>query len=219
MTADRDTYLRDISVLLSKIWPANRTVNIVCHGHSVPGGYFGFHVVNTFNAYPHLLHLKLKERYPMALINVIVTAVGGENSESGAERFERGVLCHKPDLITMDYALNDCGIGLERSHKAWSSMIEKALSQNIKIILLTPTGRMDDKAEILEQHAEQIKSLADKYGLGLADSFAGFKNYCLNGGELSDLMSWINHPNRKGHEIVAEKIMQWFPILSPGEIK
>lgn len=98
-------------------------------------------------------------------------------------------------------------------------MIEKALSQNIKIILLTPTGRMDDKTEMLEQHAEQIKNLADKYELGLADSFAGFKNYCLNGGELSDLMSWINHPNRKGHEIVAEKIMRYFPILSPGEIK
>lgn len=219
MTAEKDVYLRELSLLLSKIWPANRTVNVICHGHSVPSGYFGFHVVNTFNAYPHLLHIKLKERYPMAVINVIVTAVGGENSETGAERFERDVLCHKPDLITIDYALNDCGIGLERSYKAWSSMIEKALSQNTKIILLTPTGRMDDKAEMLEQHAEQIRGLAEKYGLGLADSFAGFKNYCLNEGSLADLMSWINHPNRRGHEIVAEKIMQWFSILSPGEIK
>lgn len=218
--ADNTVYLKDLVLLLSRIWPANRTVNIICHGHSVPGGYFGFHLVNTFNAYPHLLHLKLKERYPMAVINVIVTAVGGENSETGAGRFAKAVLCHKPDLITLDYALNDCG-NLKRARKAWSSMIEKALSENIKVILLTPTGKIptgpqDNKAEILEEHAEQIRCLADKYGVGFVDSFAAFKNYCLSGGKLIDLMSWINHPNRKGHEIVAEKIMQWFPILPPG---
>jgi len=64
-------------------------------------------VVDTFNAYPHLLHLGLKERFPFAVINVAVTAIGGENSESGAARFERDVLNRKPDVITIDYALND----------------------------------------------------------------------------------------------------------------
>ena len=213
----KNIYLKDLSFLLSKIWPENRTVNVVCHGHSVPCGYFGFHVVNTFNAYPHLLHLKLKERYPMAVINVIVTGIGGENSEMGAERFEKDVLCHKPDLLTIDYALNDYGIGLKRACTAWSSMIEKALSKGIKIILLTPTGRMPEASlySKVEKHAEQIRKLSKKYGIGFADSSEAFKKYCSDGGELSDLLSWINHPNRKGHEIVADKIMQWFPAPQP----
>ena len=216
---EKSTYLQNLSVELSKVWPENRTANIVCHGHSVPSGYFGFHVVNTFSAYPHLLHVKLKERYPMAVINMIVTGIGGENSEKGAARLEKDALCHKPDLLMIDYALNDRSIGLKTAYNAWSSMVEKALSENIKVILLTPTGRMpsakehNDMATELAEHSRQIKSIAEKYSVGLADSFKAFDNYCTEGGELSDLMSWVNHPNRKGHELVAEKLLQWFPIV------
>ena len=105
--AVRKTYLADVSATLQKQWPDNRIVNIVCHGHSVPAGYFDTPVVDAFNAYPHLLHRGLKSRFPWAVINVIVTAIGGENSEAGAERFDRDVLSLRPDVVTIDYGLND----------------------------------------------------------------------------------------------------------------
>src|SRR5664280_1617172 len=135
--ASRETYLSGISALLARQWPKNRTVNIVCHGHNVPAGYFKTPVVDSFNAYPHLLHQALKERFPYAVINVIVTAIGGENSEAGAKRFERDVLTLHPDVVTIDYALNDRAIGLARADAAWRSMITNALNQGVKVILLT----------------------------------------------------------------------------------
>jgi acyl-CoA thioesterase-1 len=122
--ADRSSYLREICQMLGTHWPANRTVNVVCHGHSVPAGYFATPMVDTMNAYPHLLHVGLKHRFPFAVMNVIVTAIGGENSESGAARFEQEVLCHRPDVITIDYGLNDRSIGLERARASWSRMID-----------------------------------------------------------------------------------------------
>jgi len=125
-TAEQTSYLTQTVQLLNQKWPDNRTINIVCHGHSVPAGYFKTPVVNTFNAYPHLLHKQLKKQYPYAVINVIVTAIGGENSEWGAKRFEKDVLAHNPDIITIDYGLNDRGLGLEAAKKAWISMIQKA---------------------------------------------------------------------------------------------
>ena len=121
--ADAKTYLREVSSELRKQWPATRAVNIVCHGHSVPAGYFKTPVVDTFNAYPHLLHKKLKERFPYAVCNVIVTAIGGEASDTGARRFEKDVLAHKPDVVLVDYALNDRRLGLEKAKAAWTSMI------------------------------------------------------------------------------------------------
>ena len=121
--ADKKTYLADVSELLQQKWPKNRRVNVVCHGHSVPAGYFKTPVVDTFNASPHLLHEGLKERFPYAVVNVIVTAIGGETSDRGAARFENDVLSHAPDIITIDYALNDRGIGLEKAQAAWTSMI------------------------------------------------------------------------------------------------
>lgn len=208
-------YLQDILDEMQKMWPNNRTVNIVCHGHSVPSGYFATPFVNTFQAYPHLLHKIIKERFPFAVLNVIVTGIGGENSASGSERFEYDVLTHKPDVITIDYGLNDRGIGLPAAKAAWEKMIQSALSQNIKVILLTPTWdqsyfRQDEDWRALTMHRDQIVELAQKYQVGLADSFGTFQNYVQQTGDLPSLLSHVNHPSAKGHQLVAEELAQYF---------
>jgi lysophospholipase L1-like esterase len=214
-TADEKGYLREVVAEFRKQWPANRTVNIVCHGHSVPAGYFKTPVVDTFNAYPHLLHQKLKERFPYAVCNVIVMAIGGEASESGARRFDKDVLSHNPDVVLIDYALNDRGLGLEKAKAAWVSMIQQAKAKGVKVILLTPTGdlsaKLDDPNDPLNKHGEQIRALAREQGVGLVDSLAVFKAYVIAGGKLNDFMSQVNHPNRKGHELVATELIKWFP--------
>lgn len=213
-TADPSTYLSDLVRTLHQQWPENRTVNIACHGHSVPAGYFATPLVSTFDAYPHLLHRGLKERFPFAVINVVVTAIGGETSERGAARFERDVLAFKPDVVTIDYGLNDRRIGLELAETSWRKMIERAVGAGAKVILLTPTlanGVEDDGA--LHAHANQIRALAQEYSVGLADSYGAFKKHLDQGGDLSDLLSWPNHPNRRGHELVAETLLHWFPAL------
>lgn len=215
--AENTSYLSELTEVLRAHWPDNRTVNIVCHGHSVPAGYFATPMVDTMNAYPHLLHVALKHRFPFAVINVIVTAIGGEASEAGAERFERDVLCHRPDIITIDYGLNDRGMGLEKAHASWSSMIESGLASGAKLLLLTPTPDStqapayhgEDK-NLLVDHAKQIKNLAAKHKIGLADSLDACMQHCSQQ-DLTDILSWSNHPNRSGHELVARELLHWFP--------
>lgn len=213
--ANKLTYLDDILCEFQKQWPENRTVNIVCHGHSVPSGYFATPFVDTFNTYPHLLHRIIKERFPFAVLNVIVTAIGGENSMSGSKRLEEDVLCHKPDILTIDYSLNDRGIGLEASRACWTNMIEKALEKGVKVILLTPSWEKSyfEKNESwsnLVMHTEQVRALAEQYNIGLADTFNVFQQYVDNGGDPIDLLSHVNHPNRKGHELIANELARWF---------
>lgn len=214
MIANPATYLDSIRTLLTKPWPTNRTVNIVTHGHSVPSGYFSTPTVDTFNAYPHLLHMGIKSHYPHAVVNVIVTAIGGENAVVGAARFESDVLCHRPDVITLDYGLNDRSIGLEAAEPSWRSIIESALAADCKVILLTPTvdtrEDLDDPNNGLQQHAAQIRRLADEYNVGLVDSLEAFMNYKRAGHDISDLMSHVNHPNRAGHDLVAAALLPWF---------
>ena len=216
--AYKETYLIDVIREMQKAWPGNRTVNIVCHGHSVPSGYFATPTVNSLEAYPHLLFVGLKKRFAFSVINVIVTAIGGENSEQGAARFESDVLCHKPDVVTIDYALNDRDLGLPRAEAAWRKMIDASLARGVKVILLTPTHDVlslrtgEQKWAIeLPKHAEQVRRLAAEYHIGLADSDAAFRRYIANGGELIDLLSHINHPNRSGHELVTRELLRWFP--------
>ncbi len=213
-TATPDTYLQSVTAELSRQWPQNRTVNIVCHGHSVPAGYFRTPVVDTFNAYPHLLHRGLKERFPYAVVNVVVTAIGGEHSEAGAKRFERDVLALRPDVVTIDYGLNDRGVGLLRAETAWKAMIAQAKAAGARVILLTPTpetgAKLDDPTDLLNQHAEQIRRLARENSVALVDSLVEFQTRLRAGESLESCMSQSNHPNRKGHEIVAAELLKWF---------
>ena len=215
--ADPLVYLNPVMDELAKKWPENRTVNIACHGHSVPAGYFATPYVNAFDSYPHLLHRIIKERFPFAVTNVIVTAIGGENSLGGEKRLEGEVLNHNPSAITLDYALNDRGIGLDRAEGAWRGMIEKALARGVRVILVTPSWETayfrrdtDESWGDLLRHNELIHKLADEYGVGLADAFSRFAGAVTEDSDLVALLSHGNHPNAAGHRMIAEEIGKFF---------
>jgi acyl-CoA thioesterase-1 len=215
------TYLAPIVAELERVWPGNRTVNIVCHGHSVPAGYFRTPHVDSLHAYPALLHRALKERFPHAVINVIVTAIGGETSPRGAARFEREVLTHRPDIVCLDYSLNDRGPGLAAARAAWTEMITKAQAAGAKVILLTPTpdqrNNFLDETDALHQHADQVRALARRHGVALVDALARFTAEVKAGTRLEDLMSQVNHPNARGHQLVADALAAWFPASPPAQ--
>lgn len=207
---NREEYLKDIKLELVKEWPKNRTINLVFHGHSVPSGYFKTPQVNTLDAYPQLVLKALKETYPHAVINVIVTAIGGENSVNGEKRFEKDVLIHQPDVLFIDYALNDRGVGLEASKAAMEKMVRAALAKNIKVILLTPSADLSENIKQptvpLAKFTEQLKEMANSFKVGLADSYGQFKVL----ENVRDYMSQGNHPNKQGHELIAKEIVRWF---------
>ncbi|MEM6397401.1 MAG: SGNH/GDSL hydrolase family protein [Bacteroidota bacterium] len=209
-----ETYLKDVKEELLKQWPHNKTINLVFHGHSVPAGYFQTPDVKTLEAYPHQFLELLKAEYPTAVVNVITTAIGGENAASGTKRFQKEVLNHQPDVLFIDYALNDRNIGLEAAYKAWEEMIRKAKAQDIPVILLTPTPDLQvnilEPDNDLQRHSDQIEQLAEKHGLGLVDSYEAFKLIAQQGEDLQSYMSQSNHPNSAGHRIVAKEIMKYF---------
>lgn len=211
---EKDNYLEIIKTELTKEWPKNRTINLVFHGHSVPSGYFVTPDVKPFESYPLLLLKALKKIYPFAVINVILTCIGGENSQQGAKRFKKQVLNHQPDVLFIDYALNDTGIGFEASKKAMEFMIKKALQKNIKVVLLTPTPdqrvELMDKNSILQQLSNQVVELSNIHKIGLIDNYSTFQNLVKSGEKVTDYMSQVNHPNEKGHQLIVDDILKYF---------
>ncbi|MBN3519434.1 SGNH/GDSL hydrolase family protein [Algoriphagus lutimaris] len=210
----KENYLNDMKDELTVEWPKNKTINLVFHGHSVPAGYFKTPEVNTLNSYPFLALKGIKEAYPFAVVNVINTSIGGENSNSGQKRFKKEVLPHQPNILFIDYALNDRGIGLDQSRKAWEKMIVKALKKNIKVILLTPSPDLKidltESGNELDLHRQQIIGLAKKYQVGLVDSYSLFQKLKENCNCLNEYMSQGNHPNEKGHQLIAKEILTYF---------
>ena len=210
-------YLADVKNEMRKVWPKSRTINLVFHGHSVPAGYWTNHEVHTLESYPHLVLKKLKAQYPYAVINVIVTAIGGENSIKGEARMDK-VLAHQPDVLFIDYALNDRSAGLAKAKAAWEKMIARARERGVKVILLTPSP--DQRVDILKEgndlqlHADQVREMAIANDVGLVDSFSLFQDIARRDGSIVPYMSHVNHPNEQGHEVIAAEIMKWF---NPGK--
>jgi len=128
------------------------------------------------------------------------------------------VLPMKPDVLLIDYALNDRNIGLTRAEAAWRKMIQEALAYGCKLILLTPTPDLTedilkDKAP-LAGYAQLIRNLAFEYHVGLVDSYQAFKTIKQNGADLSNFMAQNNHPNESGHQVVAVEIKKWFTLVT-----
>ncbi|WP_155975829.1 SGNH/GDSL hydrolase family protein, partial [Xanthomonas maliensis] len=143
-------------------WPENHTVNIVAFGHSVPAGYFATPSVHGREAYPRLIADGLDRLYPTAVINVITSAVGGENSSQGLLRFRREVLGHSPRVIMIDYGLNDRGLTVAQSRSNLMSMIGEARSVRACVVLMTPSIDLSgdpplSKSTLLQQ-VEMIRS-------------------------------------------------------------
>lgn len=211
-TTDKRDYLADLKQELALEWPKNRTINIVFHGHSVPAGYFKTPKVNTLAAYPHLFLKYLKEKYPTAVINSITTAIGGEQSAQGAKRFQEDVLSLKPDLLFIDYALNDRRLGLEKAKIAWRSMIEAAIAKQIKVVLLSPSPDLGE--DILDEHTalakytNMIHQLGQEFQIPVVDVYKQFKTMKSSGTDLSNFMSQGNHPNELGHTVILLAIVK-----------
>ncbi len=214
--------LNELRTELEKKWPANRTVNIVFHGHSVPAGYHKTPDVRPFESYPHLVHVGLKEKFPLAVLNVIVTATGGEASPAGAGRFSRDVLTHRPDLVLIDYAPNDRRLPEGDVEAAWLAMIRTAKGAGVPVVLITPTGDakadMANPADPLATRATLIRKIAAAENVVLADVAAAWLAETGKGTPQEDFLSQGNHPNLRGHTLAARVILKALEEagLSPG---
>lgn len=211
--ADSSQYLQKLKQELQTEWPKSRTINVVFHGHSVPAGYWENHEVHTLESYPNLFLKALKAKYPYAVVNVIVTAIGGENAISGQARFEKDVLPHRPDILFIDYALNDRFSPLDKVKSSWAQMIETAQAKGIPVILLTPSPdqriNIADPANPLDPYVVQIRDLAKQYKTGLADPYVVFQQL-VKDGKLKEVMASVNHPNETGHMVIVNRILPYF---------
>jgi lysophospholipase L1-like esterase len=182
----------------------------------VPAGYHKTPVVKPFESYPLLALGRIKAKYPHAVVNAIVTAVGGENSVSGAARFEKDALAMKPDVIFIDYALNDRRVPAAEVEKSWRAMARAAKAKGVPVVFVTPTGAQDVRIgavdEPLEIRAAIIRKVAQEEGVPVADVWAAWKAALAGGAKQDSLLSQINHPNREGHDLAAREIAKLFGV-------
>lgn len=110
----------------------------------------------------------LAERYPSATIEEIHAAIGGTGSGLGVFRLQQDALRHQPDLLFVEFAVNDGGVAPERIHQSMEGIVRQtwAADPNIDICFVyTLTKQMlgDLQAGRMPRAASAMEVLADHY--------------------------------------------------------
>jgi len=93
-------------------------------GQSVRIAYLGGSITAQQGWRPKTLDWFRKE-FPKAEISEINAAIGGTGSDLGVFRLRQDVLDHKPDLLFVEFAVNDGGAPVHRIHQAMEGIVRQ----------------------------------------------------------------------------------------------
>lgn len=110
----------------------------------------------------------LQNKYPGAKFEEIHAAIGGTGSDLGVFRLGRDVIRHQPDLLFVEFAVNDGGAQPVRIHKAMEGIIRQTWTADPKTdicYVYTLTERMlgDLQSGRMPRAASAMEELADRY--------------------------------------------------------
>lgn len=211
------------SMLYNTYYKLNYTksLNISYIGGSVTGAVGAS---TDENGWAFLVTKYLKQKYPNANITESNMGVGGTGSYLGMARFNNNIIENKPDLLFIEFAINDRynDIPEEQTKQNIEYMINSVYKSNpyadIVFVLITDKNVIGTEFESLKT----IKSVAEYYGLPTVDvGQAMWKE--LNGSidNWDEYYSDGVHPSDAGHKVYADTVFEKMEeiMINGGKLK
>lgn len=174
-------------------------INLIGFGGSITQGSLASRVENS---YSYLVYNWLKERFPDKLLNYFNCGVGGTGSLYGAFRINRDVAVCDPDLVLIDYSVNDTADS--ESLDTFEGTIRQLLSLPSRPALIILGNVFYDRGE----SAQVIHSMiARHYDLPMISMDTTLYRLVLEG--KIDRRSFTPddlHPDDRGHGLLAQSI-------------
>jgi hypothetical protein len=138
-------------------------------GKDVKIGYLGGSITAQPGWRPKTLNW-FREQYPNAKIDEINAAIGGTGSDLGVFRLEHDVLQFKPDLLFVEFAVNDSGAAPERIHQSMEGIVRQTWKADpttdlCYVYTLTEGMLRDLQGGKYPRAASAMEALADHYGI------------------------------------------------------
>jgi lysophospholipase L1-like esterase len=138
-------------------------------GAEIKIGYFGGSITAQNGWRPKTL-AHFQKTYPQAKFSEINAAIGGTGSDLGVFRLKQDVLDHKPDLMFVEFAVNDGGASPGADSAAWKASCARrgsALPECDICFVYTLTealapAMLEGK---FQRSASAMEKIADHYGI------------------------------------------------------
>lgn len=158
----------------------------------------------------------LLEEFPGASVDMINRGIPGDTSEGGLFRLREDVLDYDPDLVFIQFALNDAYLGLPsgRFQNNIESIIKRIkLDTSAEILLITsvPVLAYPSEDRLASEFYEKIIESGEKEGLPVARVHEYWKEQVSSGLNNNMLVQADNvHPTVEGYRVMAEAVMHVF---------
>jgi lysophospholipase L1-like esterase len=138
-------------------------------GDEVRIAYFGGSITAQDGWRPKSLKW-FQDKFPQAKTSQINAAIGGTGSDLGVFRCQQDVLQHKPDLLFVEFAVNDGGAAPEQIYRCMEGIIRQTWRANRLTdvcFVYTLAGNMlaTLQAGKFPRAASAMEKLADHYGI------------------------------------------------------
>ena len=152
--------------------------------------------------YAYLVYEWWKQRFPGTEIVYINGGIGGTTSQFGVSRVKDHMLCHQPDFLLIEFAVNDDNT--EFFQETYEGLIRTVLGQkDAPAVLLMNNVRYDNGESAEEIHQEIAKAYALPMVSMKTTIWPEVKSGRIPAGEITpDGL----HPNDAGHSLVAQVI-------------
>ncbi|MEI7835974.1 MAG: SGNH/GDSL hydrolase family protein [Planctomycetota bacterium] len=178
---------------------AGEAVNVVFLGGSITWGAAASDPQKT--SYRALATSWLETQFPKARINSIDAAIGGTGSKLGVFRMDRDVTPYDPDLVIIEFAVNDSES--PDTTETMEGIIRKlhAHDPEIAIVILVLGAGQDYSAlPTWQSH----RSLAASFGLPCIDVVSAVHKRMQEGLTTQEFLSDGCHPNDTGYRLYAD---------------
>ena len=154
------------------------------------------------NCYAYLVYEWWKKSFPNAAFSFVNGGIGGTTSHYGGARAWKDVLCYRPDIVTVDFSVNDDA----------NEFFEETYEGTLRRLLAAPS---DPAVVVLNNVFYDTGKNAQDYHNRIADHY-GIPHVSIKdtvypdveSGKIvrADITPDNLHPNDKGHRLVADEI-------------
>lgn len=168
-------------------------------------------------SYRALISQKLEEAYPKAHFRFWDAAIGGTGSQLGAFRLDRDVLARKPDLVFLDFSVNDGSAnGPDPDRLAsYESIVRRLVEAGIPVVQVILAVKADVLPDPRTRPLDvKHKEIAAAYHLPIADAVTLMRERVASGAatpnELWSVPPDATHPGDRGYALYAEAVWSAF---------
>jgi acyl-CoA thioesterase I len=188
---------------------AGEPVKLIALGDSLTQGWM------ARKGFLDFLSEMLQKKYPKCRVAIINRGIPGDTAEGGLYRLRNDVLDHDPDLVFIQFGLNDAftGVNPGRFEATIQAIVEQVRNDSdAEILIITSVPvlfeRMD---EIADAFYGRLEAVASREGLAIVRVHRYWMEKIEQGLDFNSLVQGDRvHPSVEGYRLMAEAILSAF---------